>query len=211
MPSYATAILFDVDGTLVDSVYAHVLAWDEVLHERGFDVPLWRIHRAVGMGGDRLVPWLLGHREGAAKEMATEEEEAFLARAGRLRPTVGSRQLIEDLEARDVPFILASSSTGRVSEALLTALGLPDLPIVTGDDVSTTKPSPDLLMTAASKIGADPAAATLVGDTPWDVEAAGRLGMRTMALRCGGFPDEVLLAAGAYAVVDDPGALMGRL
>lgn len=206
-----SGVLLDLDGTLVDSVFAHVAAWDEVLRAHGHTPPLWRIHRAVGMGGDRLVPWLLGRPEAETDAMKHEEEDAFLARADALRPTPGATDLLADLADRGVPTLIASSATGRMSAALLAVLGDPEIEIVTGDDVSTTKPSPDLLSVALGAAGLDAGNATMVGDTAWDAEAARKGGVRCLGVRCGGVSAAELLAAGAVDVVDDPRALVGRL
>lgn len=215
MSDYRTGVLLDLDGTLVDSVFHHVLAWDEVLVKRGFTVPLWRIHAAIGMGGDRLIPWILGtsSRElgDLVDELSSAEDERFVASAGRLRACEGALGLLDDLEERGVPHILASSASSKVTPVLLDALGRSDIEVLTGDDVDTTKPSPDPLLLASERLGVDPATATLVGDSPWDAEAAGRIGMRFIAVRCGGFDSGRLTDAGASAVVDDPQALIGRL
>lgn len=208
-------VLLDLDGTLVDSVFHHVLAWDAVLVERGFTVPLWQIHQAIGMGGDRLIPWLLGTSTKELGEIVDElsaaEGEAFVGYAEQLRACEGALALIDDLEARGVPHIVASSASSKVTPALLDALGRDDLDVLTGDDVDTTKPAPDPLKLASERLGVEPAKATLIGDSPWDAEAASRIGMRCLAVRCGGFGASELMAAGASAVVDDPRALIGRL
>lgn len=215
MSDYRTGVLLDLDGTLVDSVFHHVLAWDAVLAERGFTVPLWRIHAAIGMGGDRLVPWILGTSTkelgDLVEELSTAEDERFVGYADRLRPCKGALALIDDLAARDVPHILASSASSKVTPVLLDALGRTDLDILTGDDVDTTKPSPDPLLLAAERLDVEPPHATLIGDSPWDAEAAAKIGMRCLAVRCGGFDTARLTGAGATAVVDDPAALIGRL
>lgn len=204
-------VLLDLDGTLVDSVYAHVLAWDEALREAGHDVPLWRIHAAIGMGGDRLVPWLLGRPEPGVDELKQAHEERFLRRAEHLRATAGATDLVDDLVGREVPLRIATSATGRIADALLDALGRTDLPGVDADGVDAPKPAPDLLLAAVEDLATEGPRATLVGDSPWDAEAAGRVGVRMIAVRCGGFGDAALLRAGAVDVVDDPRALVGRL
>jgi len=215
MSDYRTGVLLDLDGTLVDSVFHHVLAWDEVLAERGFTVPLWRIHAAIGMGGDRLIPWVLGTSTkdlgDLIDELSDAEDERFVGSGDRLRACEGALGLLDDLKARGVPHIVASSASSKATPVLLDALGRSDVEIITGDDVDTTKPSPDPLLLASERLGVDPAHATLVGDSPWDAEAASRIGMRFFAVRCGGFDTARLTGAGANAVVDDPQALIGRL
>ena len=211
MGDYQPFVMLDLDGTLVDSVYLHVVAWSEAFRAAGHDVPDWRVHAAIGMGGDRLVPWLLGEQRDDLKALKDDHERRFLARTGALRPTVGDRELVEDLEAREIPFAVATSATADVRAALLDALGRTDLETTDADEVASPKPAPDLLLATCARLGADPAQSTLVGDSPWDAEAAERVGIRTIAVRCGGFGDDALVRAGAIDIVDDPRALIGRL
>lgn len=205
------AVLLDLDGTLVDSVYHHVLAWDRALAGAGYDVPIWRIHAAIGMGGDRLLPWLLGEHVADADELKDAHTRLFLDQADRLRPTNGARLLIDDLQRRDVPFRIATSANAEERQALLEALGDTDLPHTDADDVEAPKPAPDLLLTTCDELGVPPERALMIGDSPWDAEAAARVGITALGVRCGGFADEQLLGAGADSVVDDPRALCGRL
>ncbi len=208
---YRAGVLLDLDGTLVDSVPHHVVTWDEALVAAGFEVPTWRIASAVGMGGDRLVPWVLGRPEPRTDAIKADQEERFLARAGVLRPTPGAAELLADLQDRGVPLVIASSASSAVSEALLAVLGSPSVGSTTSDDAGSSKPGPDLLLAAAALIDVRPDQATLVGDAPWDAEAATRLGMRTFGVRTGGHGDDALRRAGAFEVVDDPRGLIGRL
>jgi HAD superfamily hydrolase (TIGR01509 family) len=207
----APAVLLDLDGTLVDSVYHHVVAWDEALAAAGHHVAMWRIHAGIGMGGDRLVPWLLGRQTDELDTLKDAHEKRFLARADTLRATEGALDLIEDLEARAVDFVIATSAGGSVREALLAALGREKLPSVDSDEVDSSKPAPDLLLAACEQLGRDASAVTLVGDSPWDAEAARRVGIRAVAVRCGGFGEADLRAAGAIDVARDPRELIGRL
>src|SRR5690606_19686644 len=140
-----------------------------------------------------------------------DHERRFLEIAGGLRATDGALDLLDDLSAREVPHVVATSATGKVAEALLQALGRTDLPTVDADDVGSPKPAPDLLLAACEAKRWDPTQATLVGDSPWDAEAAARIGMRTIAVRTGGFGDGRLLDGGAFDVVDSPRELVGRL
>jgi phosphoglycolate phosphatase-like HAD superfamily hydrolase len=204
-------VLLDLDGTLVDSVYLHVLCWHEALSESGHEVPMWRIHAGIGMGSDRLLPWLLGGRPDRADEMSDRHTKLFVDRADLLRPTTGALELLDDLESRDVPLLVATSAGEHEREALLAVLDRVDLPTTDASDVASSKPAPNLLEAALDELGADPSEATLVGDSPWDAEAAVKLGIRTVAVRTGGFGDGALLGAGAAQVVDDPAALVGRL
>lgn len=205
------AVLLDLDGTLVDSVFQHVVAWDAALSGGGYEVPLWRIHTGIGMGSERLVPWLLGGYPENLDALSKAHERAFLDHAGELRPTNGALALLDDLERREVPFHIATSATEAVRKALLGALGREDLPTTDADAVDSSKPAPDLLLAGCDALGADPTDMTLVGDSPWDAEAARRVDIRCIALRCGGFGDDRLRGAGAFAVEDDPLALVGRL
>lgn len=211
MTTQQPAVLLDLDGTLVDSVFHHVIAWDLALSGAGHAVPLWRVHAAIGMGGSRLVPWLLGRQVEEVDELKDVHEQRFLEQSGRLRATDGAMALIEDLEVREVPFAIATSATGPVRKALLEALGRTDLPAIDADSVDSSKPAADLLLAGCEELGIDPGHATLIGDSPWDAEAARRVGIRAIAVRTGGFGDQRLRDGGAMDVVDDPRALVGRL
>ena len=211
METYRPSVLLDLDGTLVDSVFQHVLAWDAALRAGGYTVPLWRIHEAIGMGSDRLLPWLLGEHVPDADKLSDDHKRRFLQRADELRPTPGARALVDDLRRREVPFVVATSAGAAEREALLEALGDDGLPRADADEVASPKPAPDLLLAAVDEIDRPIRHATMVGDSPWDAEAARRVGMRMIAVRCGGFGDGRLLDAGASSVVDDPRALVGRL
>ncbi len=212
MDDYTPAVLLDLDGTLVDSVFLHVVAWEAALRGSGRIVPMWRIHEGIGMGGQRLLPWLLGEHPPDAEQITAEHQRRFLRHAEQLAPTAGANALLEDLERRGIAFTISTSAEPEISEALLESLGRKDLPVADAEDVGSPKPAPDLLLSALAKLGdLDPADATLVGDSPWDGEAARRVGMRCMAVRCGGFGDDRVLSAGAIDVVDDPRALIGRL
>ncbi|CAN5540407.1 HAD family hydrolase [soil metagenome] len=209
--TYAPAALLDLDGTLVDSVFHHVVTWGEAFHAAGYDVPLWRIHAGIGMGSERLVPWLLGRRPDDLADLTDDHKRRFLEHADDLHPTAGALELLDDLEQRGIAFLIATSANTAERKALLAALGREDMKTADADDVGSSKPAPDLLLAACATLGVDPSAATLVGDSPWDAEAARRVGIRSIGVRCGGFGDDRMLAAGAEDVVDDPRALIGRL
>jgi HAD superfamily hydrolase (TIGR01509 family) len=211
MSDRTPAVLLDLDGTLVDSVFVHVVAWSKALLDGGYDVPMWRIHAAIGMGSDRLVPWLLGSHTDDADALSDEHKRLFLEQADTLQPTRGALALLDDLERREVPFLIATSAGSEERQALLEALGRTDLPTADSDDVASSKPAADLLLSACEELGAEPRLATLVGDSPWDAEAARRVGMRAIAVRCGGFGDDRLRAGGPFEIVDDPRELVGRL
>lgn len=206
-----SATLLDLDGTLVDSVPHHVLAWQEALAATGHHVPTARIHAGIGLGGDRLVPWLLGGHVDEADALRDDHARRFLERAEALQATPGATALLDDLRRRDVPYVVATSADGATRDALLEVLGEPDLPLAGAGDDGPSKPAPDVLFAACRKIGADPTTSVLVGDAPWDAMAARRAGMRSIAVRCGGFADAVLREAGAERVVDAPVDLIGQL
>lgn len=211
MSAPTPSVLLDLDGTLVDSVFLHVTTWHQALRAAGRSVPMWKIHEGIGMGGDRLVPWLLGEHVDDMDELKDAHSKLFLPHAEQLVPTPGAHALLDDLQRRKVAFLVATSAGGETAQALLAALDDPDVEVFTADDVGSPKPAPDLLLAALDKLGTTTEDATMVGDSPWDAEAADRIGVRMLAVRCGGFGDGRLLDAGASAVVDDPKALVGRL
>lgn len=205
------AVLLDLDGTLVDSVYHHVLAWDATFTAAGYEVALARIHAAIGMGAQRLIPWLLGHHPPDVETLADEHTRRFLEVADRLRATDGAAALIEDLERRKVPFRIATSADREVCDALLATLGRSDLAAVNADGVGAGKPAPDLLLAACDDLGVAPGQALLVGDSPWDAAAARRVGLPMVGVGCGGFALHTLRQAGAWDAVANPRELIGRL
>lgn len=205
------AVLLDLDGTLVDSVYLHVDVWQQVLRDAGYDVPGYLIHAGIGMGGKRLVPWLVGGAPDELTELAEAHDQGFLDRADRLLPTPGARALVEDLERREVAFSIATSAKAVVRDTLLDVLGRPDLSGPDADAVDSSKPAADLLLEAIGTLGAAPDHVTLIGDSPWDAEAGRLAGIRTIAVRTGGFGDDALTGAGAFRIVDTPRWLIGQL
>lgn len=211
MASYKPGVLLDLDGTLVDTVFHHVLSWHQALDEHGFTVPMWRIHAAIGMGSDRLVPWLLGGQTEKGDALADRHTELFLEHADELQPTRGAAELVEDLRAREIAFLVATSASSAEREALLSALGMPDLATADASNVGSPKPAPDLLLTACEELGVEPSQATMVGDSPWDHIAARTVGIRGVGVRTGGFGDEAMTKAGAELLADDPAGLIGRL
>lgn len=203
-------VLLDLDGTLVDSVYQHVIAWHEALQAHGYDAALPAVHAAIGMGSDRLVPHLLGGHVDDADSVADQHLRRFLDLADGLRPTRGARALLADLDARGVDYVVATSASGEESDALLQALGA-EPPPIDSDAVRASKPAGDLFLAACDELGLAPDAALVVGDSPWDAEAARRIGARPLGVRCGGFSDSALTRRGAVDVVDDPRELIGQL
>ena len=200
----ARAALLDVDGTLIDSNYHHALAWYRAFRRSGIVLPLWRIHRHVGMGGDQLVPALLGERldEERGEEIREARDEEYGRLIGEVAPLEGSRELIAELKRRGLTVVLASSSPQDEIDHYLELLDARELADAwtTDDDVKATKPEPDLVHAALEKAGTEDA--VMVGDTPWDVEAARKAGIETICVITGGFSEQELGDAGAVAVYE---------
>ncbi len=203
-------VLLDLDGTLVDSVYHHILAWYDAFHSHGLPVQASTIHAAIGLGSDRLIPWLVGEVDDP-EALSDAHLARFLEHADDLTPTPGACELLRDLERRAVPHVVATSAGTRTRQALLSALGREDLHVVDSGDVSSSKPAPDLLASAAAELSLPPERLTMVGDTAWDARSARRLGMEAIGVRTGGLCEQVLREAGATWVVAAPRQLIGIL
>jgi len=169
------------------------------------------IHAGIGMGSDRLLPWLLGGHVEGTQDISDDHKRRFLEHADSLLPTSGAAELIDDLERREVPFLISTSAGTDEREALLSALGRDDLPITGADDVASSKPAPALLVAARAQLEGDLSSVIMVGDAPWDALAASRAQMGAIAVRCGGFGDGALREAGATRIVDAPRDLIGTL
>jgi HAD superfamily hydrolase (TIGR01509 family) len=211
------ALLFDLDGTLVDSVYQHVLAWREALEAEGMDLAVWRIHRRIGMSGGLFLKALdreVGRSltEADAARLLETHAKAYLGMWGQIRPLPGARELLERLTALRVPWAVATSGSQVTAKGPLSLLGIPEgAPIVTRDQVAYAKPNPDLFLAAAERLGVPPGDCFVVGDSIWDLLAAQRAGALGVGLLSGGYGSEELQAAGAYRVYDDPGDLLAHL
>jgi len=209
----ARAALLDVDGTLVDSNYHHALAWYRAFRRSGIVLPLWRIHRHVGMGGDQLLPALLGDRvdEERGEEIRDARDEEYGGLIGEVSPLEGSRELIVDLKERGLTTVLASSSPQEEIDHYLELLDVRELADAwtTDDDVKATKPEPDLVHAALEKARTDDA--VMVGDTPCDVEAARKAGLETICVITGGFSEQELRDAGAVVVFESVQGLRQKL
>lgn len=196
--------ILDIDGTLVDSNYHHAVAWYRGMREHGLVLPLWRIHRAIGMGGDQMVEALCGGEveQRLGDDLRAAEKEHYFALIEEVEPLEGARGLIEDLKQRDCVVIMASSAKPEETDHYLDLLDARDLidGWTTSGDVDSTKPQPDLVRVALDKAGGGEA--VMVGDSRWDIEAAKRAGVETLAVRTGGFGEDELLAAGAHAVYE---------
>ena len=198
------AAILDVDGTLVDTNYHHAIAWYRAFRRHGVAPAIWRIHRHIGMGGDQLVDAVAGH--GVERERGDEiraaEDELYMELIDEVRPFDGARELIGELKRRGNPVVLASSAKQEEVDRYLDLLEARDLAHAwtTSADVEATKPEPDLVRAALDAAGTDEA--VMVGDTTWDVEAAARAGLETLAVLTGGYSGGELRDAGAVAVFD---------
>ncbi|WP_447978640.1 HAD family hydrolase [Candidatus Nitrospira bockiana] len=211
------AFLFDLDGTLVDSVYQHVLAWREAMLAEGIELAVWRIHRQIGMSGGLLLNALLrevGHTVTAeqAERLQQGHAEAYARQAPSIRPLPGAQPLLDHLAARGVPHAIATS--GRLKSAGLTLSLLklsPGVPVVTRDRVRHAKPDPDLFVAAAADLGVPVNQCVVIGDSVWDLLAARRVWALGVGLLSGGYGREELERAGAYRVYQDPADLLHHL
>jgi HAD superfamily hydrolase (TIGR01549 family) len=211
------AFLFDLDGTLVDSVYLHVLAWREALEACGIDLSVWRIHRRVGMSGGLMASAILretGHQVTAeeAARLLKLHAEAYARQVGQIRPLPGARDLLTYLTRAGIPWTIATSAWLDSARPTLEALGIgPEVPVVTRDQVLHAKPDPDLFLAAAARLGVPITSAFVVGDSVWDLLAAQRARALGIGLLSGGYGKEELERAGAYRVYQDPADLLHHL
>jgi HAD superfamily hydrolase (TIGR01549 family) len=216
-PSAVPAMLFDLDGTLVDSVYQHVLAWREALERSGIELAVWRIHRRIGMSGGLFAAALLretGHEVTAelADQLQRLHAEIFARMVSQVRPLPGATQLLSLLTREHVPWAIATS--GRRDFALKTIKILEvghEMPIITRDEVEHAKPDPDLFLAAAERLNSDIENSVVVGDSVWDLLAARRARALGVGLLSGGYGEDELERAGAYRVYQDPLDLLQHL
>ena len=210
----AIAIL-DIDGTLVDTNYHHAIAWFRAFRQHGIVLPIWRIHRHIGMGGDQLIGALTDERfeEREGDSIRDAEKVLYMELIGEVEPMQGARQLLEEIKRRGHSVVLASSAKADEVEhyvELLDARTIADA-WTTSADVEQTKPQPDLVNSALQKAQADAKDAVMVGDTPWDVQAAKSAKVPTIAVRTGGFGQDELEEAGAAAVFESVAELLERI
>jgi HAD superfamily hydrolase (TIGR01509 family) len=212
-----TSFLFDLDGTLVDSVYQHVLAWREALEGAGIELSVWRIHRKIGMSGGLFANALL--RE-TGREVTSEDAnllrrlhaEAYARHARGVRPLPGAIELLRTLTRIETPWAIATSGYRESAGPTIERLGVPDgVPVITRDLVERAKPDPDLFLAAAGALGVEVEDCVVVGDSIWDLLAARRARALGVGLLSGGYGREELERSGAYRVYDDPADLLRHL
>lgn len=210
--------LFDLDGTLVDSVYQHVLAWKEALDSEGIDLSVWRIHRKVGMSGGLFINQLVRETgvtidEERGERLKIAHTRAYQRMGDRVRPLPGARELLEWLTGARIAWAIATSGRMETAAVNLRALGVdPETsPVVTRDQVKYAKPDPDLFVAAAARLDAPIETAIVVGDSIWDMLAAARCRALGVGLLCGGYGAEELQKATAFRVYEDPADLLAHI
>ena len=216
-PRGQPAFLFDLDGTLIDSVYQHVVAWREALEQVGINLSVWKIHRRIGMSGGLFVAALARELEGALDDETLAQlpglhSEAYRRQYGSVRPLPGAADLLATLSRNGVPWAIATSGAERSARPALDLLELPaETPLVTRDQVRYAKPDPDLFLTAAERIDVDIRNCIVVGDSVWDLLAAQRAAALGIGLLSGGYGREELFYAGAFRVYEDPADMLAHL
>jgi HAD superfamily hydrolase (TIGR01549 family) len=215
---HETAFIFDLDGTLVDSVYQHVLAWHEALQADGIELSVWRIHRKIGMSGGLFANMLL--RETGIEftreridRLQRLHADAYNRASNRIRPLPGAKALLAALTDAEIPWAIATSGRIETAGPVLETLGVDFVrtPVVTRDQVKFAKPDPDLFLAAAERLGINPEGASVVGDSVWDMLAAQRARSLGIGLLSGGYGMEELERSGAYRVYEDPADLLAHL
>ncbi len=203
IPERITAVLFDIDGTLVDSNYAHVAAWMYAFHSAGCGVEAWRIHESIGMDSSKLLERLVGDQTEAVRDQAKQEHsKRYADMADLLRAFDGARELLRALSAGGVKVVLATSAPQEELARLRDLLDVEDAieTVTNAEDVETAKPAPDIVQVALEKSGAQPSEAIFIGDTVWDIRAATEAGVACVAVQTGGIHEQALRDAGAAAV-----------
>ncbi|MGA3565275.1 HAD family hydrolase [Melissospora conviva] len=208
-------VLFDVDGTLVDTTYLHTVSWAEALRQAGRPISMARIHRAIGMGSDKLLDHLLGddRDRGGDDALRAVHDELMAGYASRLQPLPGAVELLRACARRGLRVVLASSAAEHELAKLRGVLDAEDVidAATSSADAQVSKPAPDILVAALDRAGLDRSRVIFVGDSVWDVQAAGRIGVACIALTCGGTSRAELAQAGAVAVYEDPAQLLSDL
>jgi HAD superfamily hydrolase (TIGR01509 family) len=211
------AFVFDLDGTLVDSVYQHVFAWQRALEEFDITIPIWRVHRRIGMGSDLLAAAVLresGHRlTDQEHEQLTQLHGQYYAQlSDSVQPLPGARELLDRLDELGLAWGIATSGAKKETGPVLEMLGVDGrCPVVTGDDVPFAKPDPHLFLAGAEAVGVDPSVAIVVGDSTWDMLAARRARAVGVGLLTGGFAASELVEGHAFRIYADPADLLEHL
>ncbi|HEY4974980.1 MAG TPA: HAD family hydrolase [Steroidobacteraceae bacterium] len=210
--------MFDLDGTLIDSVYQHVLAWKSSLDAEGIPLSIWRIHRKIGMSGGLFANILLretgfDNNPERMHRLRVRHAEAYKALSGSVQPLPGARKLLDYLTAQGMPWAIATSGRMETAERNLAALGVDPakVPVVTRDQVKYAKPDPDLFLTAAARLGVDIRESLVLGDSIWDMIAAQRARALGVGLLSGGYGEDELSRAGAFRVYEDPADLLNHI
>ena len=218
MERQKTPFLFDLDGTLLDSVYQHVLAWKSSLDAEGIPLSVWRIHRKIGMSGGLFANILLretgfDNTPERLQRLRVRHAEAYKALSASVQPLPGARQLLEYLTAQGMPWAIATSGRMETAGQHLGALGVDPgkVPVVTRDQVKYAKPDPDLFLTAAQRLGVDIRESLVLGDSVWDMIAAQRARALGVGLLSGGYGEDELSRAGALRVYEDPADLLDHI
>jgi HAD superfamily hydrolase (TIGR01509 family) len=211
------ALLFDLDGTLVDSVYQHVSAWHEALLEESIELPIWRIHRRIGMSGGLFVRALsreIGRKidEATRERLARAHSRAYLERIHHVRPLPGARELLQELTRLCIPWAIATSGGRDVASRSVALLEIDAaVPVITRDEVQYAKPNPDLFLAAADRLGAEIEESFVIGDSVWDLLAAQRARALGIGVLSGGYGRSELELAGAYRVYSEPADMLSHL
>jgi HAD superfamily hydrolase (TIGR01549 family) len=212
------SFLFDLDGTLIDSVYQHVLAWKEALDAEGIELSVWRIHRKIGMSGGLFTNMLLRETglpidQALLDRLRTRHAEAFNQRSASIKPLPGARELLAHLTEAGIPWAIATSGRMETARPTLESLGIDfaRTPVVTRDQVKYAKPDPDLFLAAAERLGVDIGTSMVVGDSIWDLLAARRARALGIGVLSGGYGREELDRAGAFRVYEDPADLLHHI
>jgi HAD superfamily hydrolase (TIGR01509 family) len=212
-----TALVFDLDGTLVDSVYQHVLAWHEALQDVGIELSVWRIHRKIGMSGGLFTQGLLRETEYPMDQSVLDRLQRLHAdfygqKKQQIVPLPGAKELLARLTQLKIPWAIATSGRMESAGPTIEALEVPEnVPVITRDLVPHAKPDPDLFLEAVRQLGVDVNDAIVVGDSVWDLLAARRARVLGVGLLSGGYGKEELERAGAYRVYEDPADLLTHL
>lgn len=208
------AVILDVDGTLILSNDAHAQAWVEAFAAYGYEVPFENVRPLIGMGGDQVIPKMvpgLSSEEGDGKAISERRKELMLNRFGpTLAPAKGARELLLHMQQEGLQLIVASSATHEELSVLLKAAQVDDLlhEVTASGDAESSKPAPDIVEAALSKLNMEPSQVVMLADTPYDIQAASGCDVGVIAVRCGGFDDSQL--AGALAIYDDPADLLAH-